>query len=163
MVLLCACLLLKAQNRAEIEEQRKKTLDEIAYVDGLLTNTSREKSASINALRILGNKLNLRESVIRGISEEIELLTKRIELNKLAIEMMEEDLIALKKEYSNAIVNSYKSAKLNPEIVYILSAKDFNQGYKRIKYLQQVSKIRRIESEIISELIEEIEISKFKA
>lgn len=162
MVLLCACLLLKAQNRAEIEEQRKKTLDEIAYVDGLLTNTSREKSASINALRILGNKLNLRESVIRGISEEIELLTKRIELNKLAIEMMEEDLIALKKEYSNAIVNSYKSAKLNPEIVYILSAKDFNQGYKRIKYLQQVSKIRRIESEIISELIEEIEISKFR-
>ena len=34
------------------------------------------------------------------------------------------------------------------------------QGYKRVKYLQQVSKIRRDESEIISELIEEIEIPK---
>jgi septal ring factor EnvC (AmiA/AmiB activator) len=73
---------------------------------------------------------------------------------------MEEDLVALRREYSNAIINSYKSAKLNPEIVYILSAKDFNQGYKRIKYLQQVSKIRRSEAEIISELIEEIEKSK---
>jgi septal ring factor EnvC (AmiA/AmiB activator) len=74
--------------------------------------------------------------------------------------MMEEDLLSLRREYSAAIVNSYKSKKTNPEIVFILSAKDFNQGYKRIKYLQQVSKIRRNESEIISELIDEIAESK---
>jgi septal ring factor EnvC (AmiA/AmiB activator) len=114
----------------------------------------------MNALKILGNKLNLRESVIIGINEEIDLLNQRINLNRLAIEVMEEDLISLRRDYSNAIINSYKSKKLNPEIVYVLSAKDFNQGYKRIKYLQQVSKLRRNESEIISELIEEIEKSK---
>lgn len=162
MVFLLPFCLIKGQSRSDIEEQRKKTLEEIAYVDNLLTNTAKEKSASINALKILGNKLNLRESVIRGISEEIELINKRIDLNRLAVEVMEEDLIALRREYSNALVNSYKSQKLNPEIVYILSAKDFNQGYKRVKYLQQVTKIRRNESEIISELIEEIEKSKSK-
>jgi murein hydrolase activator len=160
IIFLSVCYLANGQSRAEIEEQRKKTLDEIAYVDNLLENTAKEKSAGMNALKILGNKLNLRESVIRGINEEIELLNTRIDLNKLAIEVMEEDLIALRRDYSNAIINSYKSKKLNPEIVYILSAKDFNQGYKRVKYLQQVSKLRRNESEIISELIEEIEKSK---
>ncbi|MCU0460491.1 MAG: peptidoglycan DD-metalloendopeptidase family protein [Bacteroidales bacterium] len=94
------------------------------------------------------------------MGEEINLLNERIELNRLAIEMMEEDLIKLRREYSNAIINSYKSKKSNPELVFILSAKDFNQGYKRVKYLQQVTKIRRNESEIISEIIEEIEESK---
>ena len=157
-----ACVVLSGQNRSAIEAQRKKTLDEIAYVDNLLLNTSKEKSASISALKILGSKLNLRESVISGINEEIELLKRRIELNRIAVDIMDEDLIKLRREYSNAIINSYKSKKLNPEIVYILSAKDFNQGYKRIKYLQQVSKIRRNESEIISEIIEEIEKSKAK-
>ena len=161
LFLLPLCLI-KGQSRSDIEEQRKKTLDEITYVDNLLKNTSREKSASMNALKILGNKLSLRETVIRGIGEEIDLLNERIDLNRLAIEVMEEDLIALRREYSNAIVNSYKSQKLNPEIVYVLSAKDFNQGYKRVKYLQQITKIRRNESEIISELIEEIEKSKFR-
>ncbi len=152
--------LLSAQTRKEIEEQRKKNLEEINYVDNLLTSTSKEKSASLNALKILGNKLNLRESVIKGMSEEIALLNRRIDLNRVAIEMMEEDLLALRREYSAAIVNSYKSKKTNPEIVFILSAEDFNQGYKRVKYLQQVSKIRRNESEIISEIIEEIAKSK---
>jgi len=160
VVLLVASISLSGQTRTEIEEQRKKNLEEIAYVDNLLTSTSKEKSASLNALKILGNKLSLRESVIKGMGEEIDLLNERIDLNRIAIEMMEEDLLSLRREYSAAIVNSYKSKKTNPEIVFILSAKDFNQGYKRIKYLQQVSKIRRNESEIISELIEEIAESK---
>ena len=52
--------------------------------------------------------------------------------------------------------------KKNPEIVYILSAKDFNQGYKRLKYFQQISKFRRKESETIIELKKEIETLKQK-
>jgi septal ring factor EnvC (AmiA/AmiB activator) len=70
--------------------------------------------------------------------------------------MMESDLVDLRKDYARAVVNSYKSQKQNPELVYILSAKDFNQGYKRLKYLQQVTKFRRKESEIIMELKDQI-------
>ena len=128
------------QTRSELEDQRRKTLEEITYVDNLLKNTEQEKSASINSLRILGNKVNLRESIISGMGQEIGLLNERIDINLLAIDMMESDLQVLKEDYSRTIINSYKSKKINPEIVYILSARDFNQGYKRLKYLQQVSK-----------------------
>lgn len=148
------------QTRSELEDKRRKTLEEITYVDNLLKNTEQEKSASINSLRILGNKVNLRETIISGMGQEIGLLNERIDINLLAIDMMESDLVVLKEDYSRTIVNSYKSKKINPEIVYILSARDFNQGYKRLKYLQQVSKFRRNESEIISELKLEIEGTK---
>jgi septal ring factor EnvC (AmiA/AmiB activator) len=76
--------------------------------------------------------------------------------------MMEEDLIGLKEDYARAVVNSYRSKKGNPELVYILSAEDFNQGYKRLKYLQQLTKFRRREAEIIMELKDQIENSKTK-
>jgi len=153
---------LNGQTKAELEEQRKKTLSEIAYVDNLLKTTAKEKTESMNAIKIIGNKLTLRESVIRVMREEISLLTERINLNTLAVEMMESDMIDLKNDYARAVLNSYKSQKGNPELVYILSAKDFNQGYKRLKYLQQVTKFRRRESEIILELKEQVETSKLK-
>ncbi len=153
-------VLVSGQTKAELEEKRSKTLEEINYVDNMLKNTAKEKSESLNELKILGNKLNLRESVITGMRDEIELLNERIEINQLGIEMMESDLVKLKKEYSNTIRNLYKSKKSYPEIVYILSAKDFNQGYKRLKYLQQISKYRRNEAEIIMELKEQIEDTK---
>ena len=153
---------LSGQTKAELEERRKKTLEEINYVDNLLKTTAKEKTEGINSVKIIGRKLDLRESVIRGMREEIDLISDRIELNNLAIEIMESDLITLKSDYAKAIVNSYKSKKGNPELIYILSAKDFNQGYKRLKYLQQVAKFRRRESEIILELKSQIETSKRK-
>jgi Membrane-bound metallopeptidase len=160
-IILISCLAtVSGQTRSELEEQRKKTLEEITYVDNLLKNTEKQKSESLNSVRILGNKVNLRESIISGMGQEIGLLNERIDINRQAVDMMESDLLVLKEEYSRTIINSYKSIKINPEIVYILSARDFNQGYKRLKYLQQASKFRRNESEIISELKLEIEDTK---
>lgn len=152
--------ILSGQSRTELEEQRKKTLEDISYVDNLLKSTAKVKSESLNAVKILGNKVYLRESVIKGMGQEISLINERIDLNRTAIEMMEYDLVNLKAEYSRAILNSYKLKKVNPEIVYVLSARDFNQGYKRLKYFQQVSKFRRNESEIIAELKNRIEETK---
>jgi murein hydrolase activator len=151
---------LNAQTKAELEEKRKATLNEIVYVDNMLKSTAKKKEESMNAVKIIGNKLNLRESVIRGLKDEINLLNERIGLDTLAISMMESDLVNLKKEYARAVINSYKTQKQNPELVYILSAKDFNQGYKRLKYLQQVTKFRRRESETIMELKDQIITTK---
>ena len=151
---------LSAQTKAELEEKRNTTLNEITYVDNMLKSTAKEKEESMNAVKIIGNKLNLRESVIRGMRDEINLLNERIDLNTLAINMMESDQADLKNDYARAVINSYKSQKENPELVYILSAKDFNQGYKRLKYLQQVAKFRRRETEIIMELKEQIQSTK---
>jgi murein hydrolase activator len=149
-----------AQTKAELEEKRKATLNEITYVDNMLKSTAKQKEESMNAVKIIGNKLNLRETVIRGMRDEINLLNERIDLNTTAINMMESDLVDLKNDYAHAVINSYKSQKQNPELVYILSAKDFNQGYKRLKYLQQVTKFRRKESEIIIELRNQIQNTK---
>jgi len=159
-IFLLLCNNLFAQTKKELEEKRKATLDEINYVDDMLKSTAKKKEESMNEVKIIGNKLNLRETVIRGMRAEINLLNDRIDLNNIAIDMMESDLVVLKSDYARAVINSYKSQKENPELVYILSAKDFNQGYKRLKYLQQITKFRRREAEIIIELKEQIEITK---
>jgi len=152
--------IVRAQSKAELEARRTKTLSEIAYVDNLLKTTNREKTESMSAIKMIGNKLTLRESVIQGMRDEIALLSYRIDLNTLAIEMMEDHLVDLKNDYARAVINSYKSTKGNPEMVYILSARDFNQGYKRLKYLQQITKFRRREAELIIELKSQIQITK---
>jgi len=161
-IIFCLAFASYGQTKKELEEQRKKTLEEISYVDNLLKETSKEKKESLSELNIIGKKLNLRENMVKGLQEEISLLNEKIGLNNLAVEMMEGDLKVLKKDYEKAVLSSFRSSKGNNEIAYILSAKDFNQGYKRVKYLQQVTKFRRQESELIQELKSEIEKSKRK-
>lgn len=162
IVLLLSSAALFGQTRSELDAQRKRTLEEIGYVDNLLKTTAKERNESVNAVKIIGKKLTLRETVITGIKQEISLISERIALNTLAIEMMEDDLIGLKKEYANTVLNSYRTTKGYPEIIYVLSARDFNQGYKRLKYLQQVTRLRRGQAETILELKSQVESSKQK-
>lgn len=149
-----------AQNRAELENIRKKNLEEIEYVDRLLKNTASERKENLNELRVIGKKLSLRERIINEYGEEISLLEYRISLNRQAGEMLEEDLVKMKEEYAKSVINAYKAKKGNPAVAFILSSSDFNQGYKRLKYIQQVTKFRRNEAELISQIFYELQTTR---
>ena len=151
---------LSGQSRSELEEMRKKNLQEIEYVDRLLKTTASQKTENVNELRVIGRKLNLREKLIDEYGQEINLLEYRIGLNALATEMLEQDLNELKKDYANSILSAYKATKGTPALAFILSAADFNQGYKRLKYIQQVAKYRRKESETIETLYTQLQGTK---
>jgi septal ring factor EnvC (AmiA/AmiB activator) len=151
---------LEGQTRAELEQRRERTLRDITYIDNMLKETSRERTQSLNELNILSRKISLREDVISGVREEIALLNDRISLNTLAIKLMEDDLQNLVKEYEKAILHAQRVSKGNPAFAYIFSATDLNQGYKRIKHLQQVAKFRRREAEIIRDLKTRIEANR---
>ena len=144
------------QTRAELEEKRKKNLEEIEYVDRLLKSTTSQKSENINELRVIGKKLDLREKLINEYGQEISLLEYRISLNRTAGEMLEADLDNMKKEYAKSIISAYKATKGTPALAFILSSTDFNQGYKRLKYIQQVARYRRRESETIETIYLEL-------
>ena len=144
------------QSRAELEEMRKKNLEEIEYVDRLLKSTATEKSENLNELRVIGKKLDLREKLINEYGQEISLLEYRISLNRTAGEMLDEDLGNLKKDYARSIVSAYKATKGTPAVAFILSSADFNQGYKRLKYIQQVARYRRKETETIETIYLEL-------
>lgn len=153
---------LSGQSRKELEEKRKKTLQEIEYVGNILKQTEKQKITGLNELKVLGSKVELHEKVIKNLNEEADLLQMRIELNNLAISLMQNDLESIKKEYEKAILNAYKASKGYPYLVYVLSARDFNQGYRRIKYIQDISRFRRNEAELIADLKKQIEKTKIK-
>ncbi|MDX2414103.1 MAG: peptidoglycan DD-metalloendopeptidase family protein [Bacteroidales bacterium] len=147
----------KSQSLADLNTQREKTQADIEYVDQLLKKTSSQRSESIHSLDIVNSRLRLRESILSNIKEEIELLSYRIELNETSIMLMENDLEKLIKDYEKAILHAQKSSKSQPDFVYIFSARDLNQGYKRMRYLQQVARYRRKEAELIFSIKTEVE------
>jgi murein hydrolase activator len=162
IILVVLCIPLSAQTRKELDEKKKSTLEEIEYVDKLLKKTTKEKSDNLNEIRVIGNKLSLREKVINEYGDEISLLEYRMSLNKLACEMMEDDLKTLGEEYKKSIINAYKATKGNPAIAYVLASRDINQGYKRLKYIQQIASYRRNEAEIITDIYKQLQNTRDK-
>lgn len=107
--LLSLFVVLKAQTRKELEEQRNKTLEEISFVDNMIKENEAKKTTGLNDIKVLGNKLQLRQNVIEGLKDEMSLIEGRIEINKLAITLMEDDLENIKKEYEKTIEMYFKA------------------------------------------------------
>lgn len=151
-----------AQTRAELEQRRKQTLSDIEYVDNMLKATVKERTQGVNDLKIITNRISMRESVIEGLRNEMDLLNYRIELNTLSIQLMEASLSDLRKSYAENIRSAMKTMKSYHPALFVLSSRDFNQGYKRMKYIQQTARYRRRQTEIINELVSVINVSREK-
>ncbi len=143
---------LAQETRSELEKKKSRLKKDIEYKNQLLKKTYQEKKNKLNQLVILNKKISEREELIATIRSEIELLNERIRENQELIESMERDIKLLKEEYAKMIQFAYRNKNANDKIMYIFSAKDFNQAYKRLRYLQQYTEYRKRQAEAIMHL-----------
>lgn len=152
-ILVCLFLIpgtLNAQKTKEqLEKEKKKIQDEINYTNKIIEETKKNQKNSLHQLRLIENKITMRKELILNISEEISLLNKKIKENTQLIEAMEADLAKLREEYAKMIYFAYKNRDSYQRWMFILSSDDFNQAYKRLKYLQQYAQFRERQVEAI--------------
>ena len=135
---LLLCNISDAQNISDIKKQKEKSEKEIDYLNGLLKNLQNEKFAFDKKLNIIISKIEESKKVIDLLNTEISFYNKSIERNKEKIRKLEN----IKKEmldlYAKLIYGNWKKRNKGDNRMFILASSDFNQAYKRFKYLQQI-------------------------
>jgi peptidoglycan hydrolase CwlO-like protein len=138
-----------AQSKKTLERKKRRTQKEINYTNKLLKETRNNKSTSYNQLLLIEKKISLRETLINGIIQEQEQVKVEIAENNQTIESLENDLNQIKKEYAEMLRFAYRHRNTNDLVMFIFSADNFNQAYKRMKYIQQYSEYRKKQAQAI--------------
>lgn len=156
-----------AQTKQDLEKKKKQLQQDIDYTNKLLSETKKDKKLSLNQLVTLNKKIGMRQELINTINHEIRLMDRQINDNNLAIKELETELNKLKDEYARMIYFAFKNQDAYSKLMYVFSAKDFDQAYMRLKYLQQYSGFRKKQAEEIdstkmklSDKIKELEQKK---
>ncbi|GAB4239142.1 MAG: peptidoglycan DD-metalloendopeptidase family protein [Ekhidna sp.] len=150
------------KSKSQLEREKKENLKKIAEAERILTETSNQKQATLGQLQALNQQINARESLIRSIGAEIRLLDSEINDLKIVVNSLQNDLINLKKEYAEQIYASYKASRGNSELMFLFSAKSFNQLMQRLKYLEQYARARRLQAEQIEVVSKELNEQRSK-
>jgi septal ring factor EnvC (AmiA/AmiB activator) len=150
-ILVFSSISLKAQEIDDLQAEREKYLADILYTEELLSKTATNKMDQLSIVRLLSGKIKSRENVVASIRKEIIYLDNVIKQRGYDIKVLQDDLEILKKDYSRMIQKAYQTKKSYDKAQYILAANDFNQAYKRIRYMQQYNKFRREQAEEIRE------------
>lgn len=146
-----------AQSKEELQGKKKQLQEEIQYTSELIEKTKKNQSASLDQLLKLNKKIQAREEIIRTINEEIRLLDRKIEKNKLTIAALESDLQELREEYAQMLYYSFKNRSSYSRLLFLFSSNDFNQAYKRLKYMQQYTSYRKRQAQLIVKTKEAID------
>ncbi len=156
-ILVLSSISLKAQEIDDLQAEREKYLADILYTEELLSKTATNKMDQLSIVRLLSGKIKSRENVVASIRKEIIYLDNVIKQRGYDIKVLQDDLEILKKDYSRMIQKAYQTKKSYDKAQYILAANDFNQAYKRIRYMQQYNKFRREQAEEIREKTDNLE------
>lgn len=142
------------QSITDLQKKKASAEKEIEYTTRLLNEVQKDERASLNRLRLLNSRLNQRNVLISSINEEIEVYQKFIENNSYVVNSLREDLEQIKKEYAELIRFAHRNKSTSNLLLFLLSAENFNQAYRRFLYLKRYTSYRHKQAETISAIQE---------
>ncbi len=137
------------QSLDELKKRKEKTASEIEYINSLLKETNSKSKASLNRLSVLEKQIKLQDALINNITGEIGYLDSSIHQNAGRIDSLTETLQTIKSRYASMVRYADRNEDNSNQLLFILSAQDFNQAYKRFIYLKQYADYRRKQAEKI--------------
>ncbi|TDG37745.1 peptidase M23 [Pedobacter changchengzhani] len=132
-----------AQSSNELKRKKEAYEREIEQLQKVLKKTASGKKLTVQQYNAINTQIRLRQSKIGVINSEIKNLDNQISANTNTVHTLQGQLGDLKKEYAGMVRFAQRNRNAYDKMMFIFAAKDFNQAYKRIKYLQQFSQYRK--------------------
>jgi septal ring factor EnvC (AmiA/AmiB activator) len=139
-----------SQSKKELEEKRKKLLRDIEVTNTLLKKTTKSKEATYDRYVALQSQIERREKLIQNIENEITASEKGIERNAAVIASLERDIRKMKREYACTVRSAFRRKMLSNPLLYILSADNLNQAFRRWLFLRKYDNFRKKQAEAIA-------------
>ena len=150
-VLLFTSFLAVSQTKKEIEKRIENTKREIELTSKLIKETEQSKKQSYSKLELISRKIELRKEFINDMSIQITILNAQLLNTQSQVNSLSKEIMSIKTEYAKIVYYEYTNRNAYDRLMFILSSENFNQAYKRLKYLQFYTEYRRLQvAQIIS-------------
>jgi septal ring factor EnvC (AmiA/AmiB activator) len=145
-----------AQSSSELKRRRDKLNEELEQLNHDYQETLNSKKANLKQLSLLKAQISLRTEKITAINSEIRLLDNQIQESSNTVHSLQGQLNQLKKEYAAMVLFAYHNQSSYNKLMFVFAAGDFNQAYKRMKYLQQFGSYRERQAASIKNTQDEL-------
>lgn len=138
------------KDKAALQRERQQNQEKIKEAEKILEETTKEKKNSIGELTALNQRIEQQETLVGSIKSEVGLLDEDINENNEIIEALEKDVNELKGEYAAMLFAAQKASGKTDKLTLLFSSKSFDQLLMRLKYMEQYSKARQVQTEAIA-------------
>ena len=148
----------EAQTVDELRKQRKEIQERINATNKLLQQTKKDEKKSRNRLNTLKRNMNDRKKLINSYNLEINALNRKIDKLTSERKALEAQLEKQKQDYAKLIQNTQMNRNSYSKLMFLLSARNFDQTLRRARYLQEFADYKKEQVKQIESVKKQIEI-----
>ena len=121
----------------ELEQQRKEALADIKRTSLLLDQTQKTTKDYLQRLNLLSQRILSRKKVISLLGQEIAAIDEQTEGMEKQIRLLEGELKEKQQNYGKSVRSMYRRHSSQDKLLFILSADNFAQSLRRLRYLRE--------------------------
>ncbi len=152
-----------AQNKTKIkdlENKRKAMLEKIEFTNKLIRESQTNEKQSKRKLDLIAAQVQNRKQLIETLNEEIGEVNQNINSKESTIQILNDELKKKQDRYAKSIRLMARKNKAEDKLMFILSAENLAQTYRRIRYLREYSISQHSQGKEIIDQKEKIENEK---
>lgn len=161
IILYILCLLtlpVAAQNVKDLQKQQRELQQQLEETAQMLKQTKQNETATENKLNLLNNDIKTRKKLIRNIQGEINALNGEMGTLRQKRFTLQKELEAYKEDYARLVRETHYADMQQSPLLFLLSAKNFQQLIRRVQYMQQFAAYRKEQVKKIESLQSDIDI-----
>ena len=116
-----------------------------------LATTRNNVRSQLANLQVINGRITEQKRVVTGIQQEVDTLTHRIGESEQQLRVLEADLAECKRKYSRGVLYMHRNRQTQNKLMFVFSANDFRQMYRRVRYAQEYTKYQRAQGLIVQQ------------
>ena len=132
----------------ELESKRGALQKQISETESILKDTKKDVGSQLNSLAVLTGQIEERKRYIIAINNDVEAIERELTSLQRQLNGLQKDLKDKKKKYEASVQYLYKNKSIEEKLMFIFSAKNLGQTYRRMRYVREYATYQRLQGEI---------------
>lgn len=134
----------------KLQSEQATLKQKMAESQNQLATTRKDVKAQLATLQMINGQISDQQKVVTGLQVQIDTLNRRISTHEQELRELEADLTECKRRYTRGVLYMYRNRLMQNKLMFIFSADNFRQMYRRLRYTQEYVKYQRVQGKIIA-------------
>lgn len=152
LLAMAVCSNMTAQTNKKIrslQKQQTSLKNSIANQEKMLKSTKKDVNSQLANLQVINVQIEGQQKYVNGIHAELTELASSISGLERQLRLLEADVAVCKRRYQRSISYMFRNKMQVSKWQFILSAKNFREMYRRLRYMSEFSRYQKAQAEII--------------
>ena len=139
-----------------LQSQRQQIQQQIKEQERRLQNNKRDVKKRLENLMILNTEIADKRKTIDTIRRDINTLDGNIVILDNQLKTLSNELEDRKQKYRTSLRYMHRNRSLQSRLMFIFSAKNFTQMYRRLRFMREYAGYQRVQGEAVKVMQEQV-------